>query len=92
MPRSGPTARSCFALHQLHILQTEFGSRASPHLKHARFVVQTYDRSLRTHPIREEVEDSKRPASDVDCAPARLHSDLIQQPNRLGFVRRTLPD
>ena len=65
------------ALHQLHILQTTLGNRASAHLKHPWLVVQTDDRSHRTHSIREEVEDSKRSASDVDRAPAWLYSDLV---------------
>ena len=52
------------------------------HLCEPLLPLEPHNAAAASDPFGQQVEDAQRPAADVDCTPARLDSNLIEQPLR----------
>jgi hypothetical protein len=67
----------CLCLHQREVREVKLGGYVPGHGDHASLAVNAHRLTGGTHPIAEQVHDPDRAASDVDRAPARLNSRLV---------------
>jgi hypothetical protein len=69
----------------LDVSQTLFADVGSGYRGETRLALHTHDDPCRTDPLGQEIEDSDRPATEVDRSRARQDTDLIEQPSGMRF-------